>query len=338
MKAVKKLEALPRVRLAALPTPLEELPRLTEHLGGPTILVKRDDLTGLAFGGNKTRKLEFHMAEVLKSGADVVITTSGVQSNWVRQTVAAARRLGLRAAVVLRTAQFKEIPKEYDGNLLVDHILGADIRIVKGAIDLSMDEALEEVAEEYRSRGAKPYIITAKRSESSLSSVAYVAAFQELMGQAWRMGFKPTHIVLASGGGATQGGLLAGARLLGADVEVLGVNVGAFPQEVVARMAREAAEGVEEYLGVKPALGPGDVRVLDDYRFGGYGVTPRPVVDVIRQVAELEGLLLDPVYTAKAMAGLIDLAKRGELGPDHTVVFLHTGGLPALFPYRHIFQ
>lgn len=325
MDLQRLINGLPRVRLANLPTPLEEMPRLSEALGGPRLLIKRDDYTGLAFGGNKVRKLEFELADALKKGADVIVASGLVQSNHARSTAVAARRLGMGVVLVLR----EEEPEEYDGNLLLDHIFGADIRFIQ--VDWAESgKAIRKILEELKEEGHNPYFVP---FSSPLGSVGYVNAVLELLKQAKKMGINIDHVVHAAGSGGTQAGLVVGNMALDRPINVVGISVEAEYDWLLAQTVK-IAEGCAELLRVDISVSDGDVTLLRDYVGEGYGVVTREVVDAIRLVAEKEGVLLDPVYTGKAMAGLVDLVRRGYFGEGGTVVFVHTGGTPAVFAHK----
>ncbi len=320
-----RLASLPRFPLAHLPTPLEEAPNLAAAIGGPRILVKRDDLTGLALGGNKTRKLEYLIADARRQGATVVITTGAAQSNHCRQTAAAARVAGMRCVLVLNSEQ-PEPPVQ--GNLLLNHLLGAEVRLVASREERG--PTMEQVAEELRERGERPYVIPGGGS-NPIGASAYVAAVYELVEQLIQRGERPTRLyVTSSTSGGTHAGLALGARLASAPFQVVGIAIeedAAAIREVVAPLANATAE----FLGVDARFEPGDL-IVDDRQVGpGYGVPTEACLEAIRLAARTEALLLDPVYTGKTLAGLIDQARRGEIGPDETVVFLHSGGTPALF-------
>lgn len=337
-----RVDRFPRVDLIHRPTPLRKLERLTARLGGPEIYIKRDDLTGLAFGGNKSRKLEFIIRDMIEKRADVVITWASLQSNWCMQTAAAARTFGIKPVLVL--FKTSDLPPEADGNLLLDVILGADIRILeaeKGKVVKSAQafSVLEEAAREVRARGQRPYLVPVGGSlvrgdmDKPLGAVSYVAAFAELLEQMRAGGAEPDCVVHATGSGGTQAGLVVGAGALTADCRVVGISVsdpkGPFSDDVL-----EIARATEEALGLGLEVRPEDVIVFDEYIGEGYGVVDKAVAEVIRLVFQTEGIVLDPIYTAKAMLGLIDLVKTGFFKSTDRVVFLHTGGTPALFPNR----
>lgn len=321
----------PRLHLAHLPTPLERMDRLSRALAGPEIWIKRDDQTGLATGGNKTRKLELLLADALEQGDSVVLTVGAVQSNHCRQTAAAAARAGLDCVLVLRG----EAPPrdQWTGNLLLDDLLGARIWWAGDGDPL---DALQAAAEAERAAGRKPYVIPYGGS-NAVGAAAYALAFEELWGQMASLGtgLDPVvfdRVVFASSSGGTQAGLVVGARSCGYAGQVLGISVdktgGHLHETVSALLAPTAAR-----LGLDLRFSPDDVQINDDFLGGGYAVLTGAEREAVRLVARTEGILLDPVYTGKAMAGLLGLIRRGEIGASERVLFWHTGGLPALFAY-----
>ncbi len=317
-------ENLPRVPIAHLPTPLEEMPRLSEALGGPRLFVKRDDQTGLATGGNKARKLEFLVADALEKGADTVITTGAVQSNHARQTAAAAAKLGLRCSLVLSG----QSPNRWTGNLLLGKLLGADIR---WAGERDSAQVMEEVAEEMTRLGRSPYVIPIGGS-NPVGAAGYVAAMEELMGQLAERDLQVGRVVFPTGSGGTQEGLIVGAKALGFAGQIEGISVSRTKEALKPRLEKLVAE-TAAFLRLDLSFASEDFIVHDDYLGEGYARIGPPEREAIRLAARTEGLLLDPVYTGRAMAGLIDLIRRGVFGPDETVLFWHTGGIPALFAY-----
>lgn len=329
------LAAIARRPLAHLPTPLEDLPRLTAALKGPRLLVKRDDCTGLGLGGNKTRKLEFLMAEALQHRADTVITTGGVQSNHVRQTAAAAARLGLACELVLtRVVPWGGPDYETGGNIQLDRLFGARIHLHDG--DTDRTAAMEALGESLRRAGRMPYLIPTGGSNTT-GALGYAAAAQELAGQAAAQGVKIAAVLHASSSGGTQAGLTAGFAAIDPSLRVIGIDVDAHSQAVAAEVHRLAGE-VWARLGLPGDL-PADKVILEpDYAGEAYGLPTEAMKSAVQRAARLEGLLLDPVYSGKAMAGLIGLVERGAFSSDETVVFLHTGGTPALFPYREALE
>lgn len=324
------LSRFPRVSLAHLPTPLEHLPRLTKHLGGPNIYVKRDDCTGLATGGNKTRKLEFLMGDALAKGATAVVTQGAVQSNHARQTAAAAARSGLRCELVLE----RRVPDPDDaylqsGNVLLDRLLGARLREVDAGTN--MDAAMEEVADELRARGETPYIIPGGGS-NTVGALGYVGCALELLAQANEQRLMIDHIVHATGSTGTQAGLLAGLKAAHAGIPLLGIGVNA-PREIQEQRVFDLAQCTAELLGAPGAVQREDVVANCDYVGAGYGVPTDAMNDAVLTLARLEGLLFDPVYSGKALAGLIDLVRKGRFDGAENIVFVHTGGSAGLFAY-----
>jgi L-cysteate sulfo-lyase len=339
----KKIGALPRVELAHIPTPLEPMKHFSKRLEKVNVFIKRDDQTGLAFGGNKARKLEFIMADVLEQKADTVITWAGVQSNWCRQTAAAAKKLGIKPLLIL----FKRpgLPYEYDGNLLLDVVLDSEIRIVESRAGQKMMEYegvrsdVDGFADEVRRKGGRPYIapIGGSLPEASMSkpwgAMGYVNAFMEIAEQAASRNIKVDAVVFATGSGSTHAGLLVGAKLLSPQTKIIGISVSE-TKETMARYVRTIAESSFDLLGETSEVHDEDIIVLEDYLKEGYGILNSEVAEAIRVVAETEGILLDPVYTGKAMTGLMDRVRKNSFEEGANIVFLHSGGTPALFAYR----
>jgi 1-aminocyclopropane-1-carboxylate deaminase/D-cysteine desulfhydrase-like pyridoxal-dependent ACC family enzyme len=323
----ERLASQPRVPLALLPTPLERLPRLSEALGGPDVWVKRDDLTGLAFGGNKTRQLEYLVPEVLAQEPDVLVTGANIQSNWSRQAAAAAARLGIPIVLVLRNTEMQEIT----GNVLVDLWLGADVRFVDEPDMTRMVRLhLDRVTHELRAEGRRAVKLDPWAASVPLGYVGMMAEFAD---QAEAAGIRPTRLWLAAAG-PTQSGLVLGARMLGWDLPVTGVAPLAWSDAPLADLVADAANRAAERLGSEVRVLPAEVDNRLDQVGPGYGRSSPASLAAMRLAARTDALLLDPVYTSKAMAGLVDAVRRGELTRDDTVVFLHTGGLPAAFAYR----
>ncbi len=314
----------PRYALACLPTPVHRLPNLERRLGGPELWIKRDDLTGLGGGGNKVRKLELLVADAQAQEAETLITTGAVQSNHARQTAAAAARAGLGAVLALAPMA----PPTTTGNLLLDHLVGARVRWTG---DRDRYELMQEIAEEEEAAGRKPYIIPYGGS-NAIGAAAYALAMQELVQQQEAMEFSFSHIVFATSSGGTQAGLVTGALATGWEGTVLGISVDK-PADALAPSVVELARLTATYLGVEQTPQMAHVHVNGDYRGAGYAIMGAPEREAIRLVAESEGLLVDPVYTGRAMAGLIDLVRKGDLGKEDRVLFWHTGGTPALFAY-----
>jgi D-cysteine desulfhydrase family pyridoxal phosphate-dependent enzyme len=324
------LEVVPRVRLALLPTPLHEASRLRAQLGGarrcPRILLKRDDMTDVALGGNKARKLEYLVADALAAGATVMVTTGGPQSNHARMTAAAARMAGLRAVLVLTYSG--PAPDRGAGNLLLDRILGAEVHLVP---DVAGAEAakLAEVVAALDARGERPYVVPLGGS-NGIGALGYVEATRELVTQLADSGARAARLYHASGSRGTQAGLELGARLHGASWRVHGVAVSGGEEQKRARAVAIMAEAAA-LLGTDVAVREDELLTEQSYYGAGYAIPTASGVEAIRLLARTEGVFLDPVYTAKAMAGMLDHIRRGFVEPSETVVFLHTGGAPGLF-------
>lgn len=315
---------LPRLRFAHLPTPVEPLPRLSAALGGPKLLIKRDDQTGLALGGNKTRKLELLIAEAQANGARSLLTAGAPQSNHCRQTAAAAARFGFSCRLIL--AGGGGTPQPLSGNLLLDRLLGAELVWTTAEC---RDQTLKEEFQKAWDEGLRPFLIPYGGS-SSTGAFAYALALQELLEQ----GLQPDWIVFASSSGGTQAGLVLGARLFGFQGRILGISVdreASALQATVAALAGESADAVGEKL----TFSPQEILVDDGYLGDGYGIPGEGEREALKLFAQTEGLLLDPVYTGRAAAGLIDLIRKGRFSNDETVLFWHTGGTPALFADRY---
>lgn len=321
-----------RAALCHQPTPLEEMPRLAAELGVPGLWVKRDDCTGLATGGNKTRKLEFLMGDALDRGADVVVTQGAVQSNHVRQTAAAACKLGLGCHALLeRRVPGRGEGYETGGNVLLDRLFGATVEFRPEGLDMNAEA--EAAADRLRKEGRKPYFIPGGGS-NEVGALGYVSCAQELAGQLDERGIRPSWIVVGSGSTGTHSGLVAGLHALGRDVPVMGISVRSDRETQAANVHRLASKTAAQ-LTDRPL--PREKVLVDDGFIGeGYGIPSEGTLAAIRLAARTEGLLLDPVYSGKAMDGLIGLAKAGKIGGD--IVFLHTGGAAALFVYREFEQ
>jgi D-cysteine desulfhydrase family pyridoxal phosphate-dependent enzyme len=325
------LDDFPRIPLAHLPTPLENAPRLGAAIGLPRLRVKRDDATGLAMGGNKARKLEYLLADAVAKGADVLFTTGGVQSNHARMTAAAACKLGLRSELFLCDPE----PALAQGNLLLDRLFGATVHFIPGLSLSAMYDRMEQRAAELRARGHRPYIIPVGGS-TPLGSLGYVRAVRELAEQCRAQELRVDAMAVATGSTGTLSGILLGARLFMPETRVYGISV----SPVAAAGKRKTAQIVGEaaaLLGLDWSPCPEDVSLWDDWLGPAYGVATPEGLEVIELAARTEGYLLDPVYTGKALAGTRGLAERGELHPDETVVFWHTGGAPALFAFPELF-
>lgn len=325
----------PRVSLGHLPTPLEPAPALTRALAGPRLFVKRDDCTGLALGGNKTRKLEFSMGAALEQRADLIITSGGTQSNHVRQTAAAAAKLGLECQCVVANP-LREFQPDYlrNGNVLLDELLGAQLHVASDTGSATNDELARLVAQATRA-GRRPYVIPVGASDA-VGSLGYVNCATELLEQCAAAAIDPSHIVVATGSAGTHAGLLGGLRLQGSAIEVLGVAVSETSAIKIGKV-RRVVDQLLEMLGVAPDLVPDrDIVVVDEYVGEGYAIAAPDTLHALRMAAQLESLILDPVYTGKAMAGLVDLVRTGQLHGARDIIFMHTGGSPAMFAYSAV--
>src|SRR5690554_935630 len=330
-----QLSRFPRRRYTPHPTPLVHLRRLSAHLGGPTIWLKRDDELGLPGGGNKARKLEFLVADALERGADTLVTTGAVQSNHCRSTLAAARVEGLACRLVIE----ERVPGSYDergtGNNFLFHLFGAErISVVPAGADVNA--AMQAEVDDLAASGRVGYVVPGGGS-GPLGALGYVAAAKELMYQADEMGLTIDRVVVASGSGGTHAGLVAGLTGLSSGARVLGVSTRA---EKAAQEAKilDLARRTAELAGSAVEVRPEDVEVVDGYVGPGYSLPTEGMVEAVKLFARLEGVLLAPVYTGKVAAGIIALVRRGELGDDGDVVFVHTGGWPAIFAYQELFE
>jgi D-cysteine desulfhydrase family pyridoxal phosphate-dependent enzyme len=319
------MKPLPRLRFAHLPTPIEPLPRLSAALKGPRLWVKRDDQTGLAFGGNKTRKLEFLVAEAQAHGAKTLITAGAVQSNHCRQTAAAAARFGFDCILVLSGTK----PETASGNLLLDHLFGAEIVWTEPE---HRSEALQQTFDQAWEEGKRPYRIPVGGSNAT-GAAGYAYAIQEMISQ-FQVEELPDWIVVASSSGGTQAGMMAGAKLFRYAGKILGISNDETASDLSARVASLAYETME-LLGEKGSLKPEEVLVNDEFLGAGYGVMGEQEEEAIHLFASQEGLLLDPVYTGRAAAGLIGLIHEGFFKYEEKVLFWHTGGATALFAEQY---
>jgi L-cysteate sulfo-lyase len=325
------LSRFPRVSLAHLPTPLELLPRLTEALGGPNIYIKRDDCTGLATGGNKTRKLEFSMGEAVSLGADTIITVGAVQSNHVRQTVAAACKLGMKCEVLLES-RVTDPGDDYlnSGNVFLDRLYGANIREYEKGTDFAAE--MESIAASVRQAGGAPYIIPGGAS-NVVGALGYVNCALELVSQANEMGLVIDHIVHATGSAGTQAGLITGLKAMHTNIPLLGIGVNV-DRETQEGRVYDLAIDTADYIGAPGIVVRDDVVANCDYVGEGYGVPTPGMNEAVLKLARLEGILADPVYSGKGLAGMFDLISGGYFANADNIVFIHTGGSAALFAYR----
>lgn len=320
----------PRYTLTFYPTPLEKASRLSKELN-IELYIKRDDVMTLALGGNKVRKLEFILGDALSKNCNVLITRGALHSNHARLTAAAARKAGLDVYLVLTPPGSREL----QGNLLLDKLMDAKIIFVSDPD--KADDVMEEIARDLRSKGKRPYVIPGGGA-SAHGVLGYIVASLEILQQFYNLKKKPKYIVHATGTGATQAGLILGMKLLGIDdIKIMGISVG--------RKARECKERITKLINITTKLldidlkiKPDDIIVFDDYIFGGYGTIVEEIVETIRYVAKIEGLILDPIYTGKAMYGLIDLVNSNYIEKESIVLFIHTGGTPIPFQYSTLIK
>ncbi len=322
---------LPRIALGHWPTPLHELPHLSTTLGGPRIFIKRDDLTGLALGGNKCRKLEYVLADAKRRGVDALITSGSSQSNFALQMAAAAQKVGMEPYLVL----VKGVHVETQGNLLLHNILDSTVNILEvsdpGEMFTTMPKKMNELADELRSEGRNPLVIPAG-AFLPLGTAGWVNAAEEINQQLRDQGIDVQYVVLANGSGGTQAGLALGFKELGVSLQVTGISVFNRKAEAIDAVASQVTE-TASLLGLSLTIGPDELTIYDDYIGQGYGIPTRGCIEAIRVLARTEGIFLDPVYTGKAMAGLIDLINKGHFTENDAVLFIHTGGVAADFAY-----
>ena len=322
----------PRIQLATLPTPIQKLERLSEQWGGIEIYVKRDDLTGMALSGNKIRKLEFVIAEARNQGADLLITCGGIQSNHARATAVAATKLGMKSYLVLRGQQGGET----DGNLLLDFLVGAKVKyITPEDYSTRVDEIMTELAEELKKDGYHPYVIP-EGASNELGAMGYLAATEEIVMQLQKLKLEIDYLVCADGSGGTHAGLLLGQKFYNQNYQVVGVNVcddEAFFINKINQISEKAIDRFNLIVDFKNE----DIEIIDGYVGEGYALNRQGEIDFIKLVATTEGLILDPVYTGKALFGVRDQISKGRFKKGEKILFIHTGGLFGLFPKRGLF-
>jgi D-cysteine desulfhydrase len=329
------LAQFPRRRYTSSYTPIEKLTHFSEALGGPTIYMKRDDLLGLTAGGNKTRKLEFLMADALKKGADTIITCGGIQSNHCRLTLAAAVKENLKCILVLEEGLEKNTKPDYNGNYFLYHLLGAEnIKIVPNGADLMKE--MEEVAKEVSQNGHLPYLIPVGGS-NVIGATGYVACAEEILAQTFDLDINVNTVVCVSGSGGMQAGLVAGFSGNRSGIPVIGINVSrgkAEQEEKVFKLVEETST----HLGIPNSIKRDAVANFGEYVGSGYAIPTPEMVEAVKLMARTEGILLDPVYTGKAAAGLIDLIHKGHFNKEDNILFVHSGGSPALYANTALFQ
>lgn len=329
------LARFPRRFIAHLPTPLERMDRLSKELGGPEIWIKRDDCTGLSTGGNKTRKLEFLMAEAELQGADMVMTQGATQSNHARQTAAFAAKMGMDCHILLEDRTGSNVANyNNNGNVLLDHLHGATTEKFPGGTDMQAE--MDKLADQMRADGRKVYVIPGGGSNPT-GAFGYVNCAFEMLTQVNNSGTEIDHIVHATGSAGTQAGLIVGLKAMNAQIPLLGIGVRA-PKEAQETNVFKLACATADKLGCSGVVQREDVVANTDYVGKGYGIPTESGLEAIRMFAELESILLDPVYSAKGAAGLIDLVRKGHFKKGERVVFLHTGGSAALFGYDTAFD
>ncbi|AXI00779.1 D-cysteine desulfhydrase [Sporosarcina sp. PTS2304] len=329
------LSKLPRRSYTHGHTPIEKLDRLSTLLGGPTIYIKRDDLLGLAGGGNKTRKLEFLLADAIAQGKDTIITCGALQSNHCRLTLAAAVKEGLKCHLILEEGVDTSYNPDANGNNLLYKLLGAEqIRIVHHGADLNAE--MNKVSEDLTAAGRNPYVIPVGGS-NELGSVGYVACAQEILQQTFDSNLVMDHVVVASGSGGTQAGLIVGFNGNSAPIKVTGINVSR-PNETQVPKIIELVKKTTRFLQIPEDITANSVHCYDQYVGEGYTIPTNGMIEAVQMLARTEGILLDSVYTGKVMAGLIDLIRKGVFTKDQNVLFVHTGGSPSLYANHTLFN
>jgi L-cysteate sulfo-lyase len=322
---------MPLATFGNYPTPLEELRILSRIVGGPRIWVKRDDLTGVAMGGSKTRALNTLLGDALSKGADTILTCGPVTSNHIRLTAACANRLGLEAVLLIKHQRGEPLDEqEHQGNMLLNHVLGARLEYVSADSLSDLEIAMGHFAETLRSEGKKPYVIPGGGC-SPVGALGYVELVDELVRQSKQNSFKIDAIVCASGSGCIQSGLIVGSAFHRTAYPVIGVTINRSTGELAARISRQVMSA-SVLAGIDIRIQAGDIRILDNHMGEGYAIPTAAAMSAIKLLAKEEGLLLDPCYTGKAMAGVLDLAKT-RFNPGQNIVFIHTGGLPGMFNY-----
>ena len=329
------LARFPRVKLFPAPTPLHRLENLSRHLGGPDIWIKREDCTVVATGGNKVRKLEWLIGEARAQGAEHIVTQGAVQSNHVRQTAAVAAMFGIKCTALLEH-RIETNDRDYlnSGNVLLDRLFGCEIEYRPGGIDMNAEA--EKKGEELRAQGVKTYVIPGGGSNTT-GAIGYVSCAQELVRQADEMGLKIDRLVTATGSAGTHAGLVVGIEGENAGIPILGIGV-RLPKDRQEANVFRLAEATADRVGLRGGIARSAVVANCDYVGDGYGIPTPGMAEAVQMMARHEGILLDPVYSGKAMAGMIDLIRKGEIGKHETVVFLHTGGAVGLFGYTGFFE
>jgi 1-aminocyclopropane-1-carboxylate deaminase len=332
------LDAFPRYPLLFGPSPVHRLDRLTEHLGGAAVWAKRDDCnSGLAYGGNKTRKLEFLVADALAKGCDTLVSIGGVQSNHTRQVAAAAARTGMRCVLVQESwVDWPDVVYDRVGNIQLSRIMGADVRLVRAGFGIGFKESWEQALADVEAAGGTPYAIPAGASDHPLGGLGFASWAAEVEAQERDLGVFFDTVIVCSVTGSTQAGMIAGFAAQARERRVIGIDGSAKPEETHAQVAR-IARATADLAGVGRDLRDDEIVLDDRYHAGTYGIPDEGTLEAIRLAGRLEGMITDPVYEGKSMAGLIDLVGRGEIDRDATVLYAHLGGQPALSAYAALF-
>ena len=328
------LTEFPRVELANIPTPLEKMQRLSEHISGPSYFVKRDDLTGFAGGGNKARQLEYSLGEAVHRGADMILVTGAVQSNYVRSAAAAAAKLGLSCHVQLEN-RVDDMPSSYhrSGNVLLNKLFGASISTFHiGEDEAAADANIADIASDYTKKGKKPYLLTLSPDTKPLGALGYIRCAGEILDQLRDQKKSISAIVVASGSAATHVGLLLGLRLLGSNIPVHGICVRRDKKQQVSR-AKGIVRLAENLIGCGEVVQDSDIKCHDEWLHPGYGKANELVYEAMTLAGSLEAMVVDPVYTAKSFAGVVGLYRQRVFNSSQNILYLHTGGTPAIFAY-----
>jgi 1-aminocyclopropane-1-carboxylate deaminase len=335
--ALARLAAIEHVPLLLGPSPVHRLERLTSHLGGASLWAKREDCnSGLAYGGNKTRKLEYLAADALGKGCDTLVSIGGVQSNHTRQVAAVAARLGLRAVLVQESwVDWPDVVYDRVGNIQLSRIMGADVRLVDAGFGIGFKESWEAALADLEAAGARPYPIPAGASDHELGGLGFARWATEVAEQERELGIVFDTIIVCSVTGSTQAGMVAGFAAMGDDRRIIGIDASAKPAETREQVAR-IADRTGRLLGLDRAITADDIVLDERYHAGVYGIPDDQTLEAIRLAGRLEGMLTDPVYEGKSMAGLIDLVSRGEIEPGSNVLYAHLGGQPALSAYAGV--
>jgi 1-aminocyclopropane-1-carboxylate deaminase len=333
------LDSFPRYPLMFGPSPIHRLDRLTEYLEGATVWAKRDDVnSALAFGGNKTRKLEYLVADALANGCDTLVSIGGVQSNHTRQVAAAAAKTGMKCVLIQESwVDWPDVTYDRVGNILLSRLMGADVRLVQAGFDIGFKESWEKAILEIEDRGGKPYAIPAGASDHPLGGLGFAGWAKEVEQQEAELGVVFDYIFVCSVTGGTQAGMVAGFAEGIDERTVIGIDASAKPTETWAQIAR-IARATAKLIGVQREITDEEIVLDDRFHAGTYGIPDEPTLDAMRLGASLEAMITDPVYEGKSLAGLIHMVQDREIGPDANVLFAHLGGQPALNAYASLFK